>query len=102
VAQSGQQIDNLKTKVIKSPAKSEFVWKAARPAHGSKPVLKEKFVEIYEKFFKAQYNLYASGDDPSEGLPHFWDELFLLRVNSAYLMKLISETSQEKLWAIKA
>ncbi|CAG8673498.1 16451_t:CDS:10, partial [Acaulospora colombiana] len=78
---------------MQSPTKTEFTSKATKPAHGSKPVFKEKFVEIYEKFFK--------GNDPSTESPNFWSELFLLRVNSAYLTKLIAETSQEKLLTIK-
>ncbi|CAG8467056.1 7036_t:CDS:10 [Scutellospora calospora] len=66
---------------------------SVRPTHSAN-VLKEKFVEIYENFFK--------GNDPSIGNPHFWSELFLLKVNSTYLTKCISEITQDKLLAIKA
>ncbi|CAG8440910.1 1026_t:CDS:10 [Diversispora eburnea] len=45
--------------------------KNIRPTHRIKTILKEKFVEIYENFFK--------GNDPSEGNPNFWSELFLLK-----------------------
>nr|CAG8435995.1 10554_t:CDS:10 [Entrophospora candida] len=62
--------------------------------HGSRSVvLKEKFIEIYENFFK--------GNDPSIGNANFWNELFLLKVNSSYLSKCFSEFSQDHLLSIK-
>ncbi|CAB4429276.1 unnamed protein product [Rhizophagus irregularis] len=77
---------------MQSPTKTVFTG-VIRPAYGAKTVLKEKFVEIYESFFK--------GNDPSIGQPNFWSELFLLKVNATYLMKCLSEISQDKLLAIK-
>ncbi|PKY55848.1 hypothetical protein RhiirA4_410828, partial [Rhizophagus irregularis] len=77
---------------MQSPTKTVFTG-VIRPAYGAKTVLKEKFVEIYESFFK--------GNDPSIGQPNFWSELFLLKVNATYLTKCLSEISQDKLLAIK-
>ncbi|XP_074640845.1 armadillo-like helical domain-containing protein 3 [Tubulanus polymorphus] len=48
-----------------------------RKGSSSKRPLKEKIVQIYEALFK--------GEDPSDGNVNFWDELFLLRVNSQYI-----------------
>ncbi|CAG8794811.1 19693_t:CDS:10 [Gigaspora margarita] len=78
---------------MQSPTKTESSGKFTRPANNSK-ALKEKFVEIYENFFK--------GNDPSAGQPHFWNELFLLKVNSAYLTRCLAEISQDQLLTIKA
>ncbi|KAK7109032.1 armadillo-like helical domain-containing protein 3 [Littorina saxatilis] len=55
-----------------------------RKASNQKMALKEKIVQIYEAFFQ--------GEDPSYGNPNFWDELFLLKVNTTFL-----ETEIEKL-----
>ncbi|RGB43093.1 hypothetical protein C1646_681681 [Rhizophagus diaphanus] len=77
---------------MQSPTKTVFTG-VIRPAYGAKTILKEKFVEIYESFFK--------GNDPSIGQPNFWSELFLLKVNATYLTKCLSEISQDKLLAIK-
>ncbi|CAG8564383.1 11677_t:CDS:10 [Funneliformis caledonium] len=77
---------------MQSPTKTEFTG-IIRPAYGAKTVLKEKFVEIYESFFK--------GNDPSAGQPNFWSELFLLKVNVVYLLKCLSDISQDQLLAIK-
>ncbi|RIA97875.1 hypothetical protein C1645_751412 [Glomus cerebriforme] len=77
---------------MQSPTKTVFTG-VVRPAYGAKTVLKEKFVEIYESFFK--------GNDPSAGQPNFWSELFLLKVNATYLTKCLSEISQDQLLAIK-
>ncbi|CAI2167123.1 6512_t:CDS:10 [Funneliformis geosporum] len=77
---------------MQSPTSTEFNG-IIRPAYGTKTVLKEKFVEIYESFFK--------GNDPSAGQPNFWSELFLLKVNVVYLSKCLSEISQDQLLAIK-
>ncbi|KAF0504530.1 DUF1741-domain-containing protein [Gigaspora margarita] len=77
---------------MQSPTKTESSGKFTRPANNSK-ALKEKFVEIYENFFK--------GNDPSAGQPHFWNELFLLKVNSAYLTRCLAEISQDQLLTIK-
>lgn len=40
---------------MQSPTKTVFTG-VVRPAYGAKTVLKEKFVEIYESFFKVKYN----------------------------------------------
>jgi len=93
-----------------------------RPAAGSKFALKEKFVQIYEAFFtvwRASWTVLKSlyiadayrggawvrgpsqGDDPSLGKPSFWDELFLLRVNEAFLTRCIELTTAEQLIALK-
>jgi hypothetical protein len=40
---------------MQSPTKTGFTG-IIRPAYGAKTVLKEKFVEIYESFFKVYYN----------------------------------------------
>ncbi|GET00373.1 UPF0668 protein C10orf76 homolog [Rhizophagus clarus] len=77
---------------MQSPTKTGFTG-IVRPAYGAKTMLKEKFVEIYESFFK--------GNDPSVGQPNFWSELFLLKVNATYLTKCLTEISQDKLLAIK-
>ncbi|CAG8799227.1 19166_t:CDS:2, partial [Racocetra persica] len=78
---------------MQSPTRTELLGKLTGPTHGAK-AFKEKFVEIYENFFK--------GNDPSAGRPHFWSELFLLKVNAAYLTRCLSEISQDQLLAIKA
>ncbi|CAJ0825147.1 15795_t:CDS:10 [Entrophospora sp. SA101] len=41
------------------------------------------------------------GNDPSIGNANFWNELFLLKVNSSYLSKCFSEFSQDHLLSIK-
>jgi len=43
----------------------------------------------------------SQGDDPSLGKPSFWDELFLLRVNEAFLTRCIELTTAEQLMALK-
>eukprot|EP01132_Coremiostelium_polycephalum_P009195 gene9195-11270_t len=60
---------------------------------GGRKALKEKFVEIYEAFFK--------GDDPSQGQPNFWDQLFLIKVNIPFLERCIILTSEDHLLALK-
>ncbi|CAG8466983.1 2673_t:CDS:10 [Paraglomus brasilianum] len=64
-----------------------------RQGHGAKAALREKFVEIYESFFK--------GIDPAAGNPYFWNELFLLKVNAPYLSQTLAGMSEEKLLKIK-
>jgi hypothetical protein len=49
--------------------------------------LKEKFVAIYEQVFNGQFT-----DDEI-----FWDELFLLKINSKYLENSIHMVSEEEL-----
>lgn len=55
----------------------------------SKKALKEKIVQIYEAFFR--------GEDPSTGNPNFWDELFLLKVNTQYIESEFDKLSGEQL-----
>ncbi|XP_064465666.1 armadillo-like helical domain-containing protein 3 isoform X2 [Ornithodoros turicata] len=55
----------------------------------SRQPLKEKFVQIYESLFQ--------GDDPSVNNANFWDELFLLKVNVAFLEQQLSSLSREQL-----
>lgn len=55
--------------------------------------LKEKIVQIYEAFFQ--------GEDPSYGNPNFWDELFLLKVNTTFLESEIEKLSGEGLMSLK-
>ncbi|CAG8584694.1 2506_t:CDS:10 [Cetraspora pellucida] len=78
---------------MQSSTRAELSGKLIKPTHGAK-AFKEKFVEIYENFFK--------GNDPSTGQPHFWSELFLLKVNAPYLTRCLTEISQDQLLAIKA
>lgn len=61
--------------------------------HHSRQPLKEKFVQIYESFFK--------GSDPSENNHHFWDELFLLKVNVSYIQEQFDALSGEQLVRLK-
>ncbi|KAH3706458.1 hypothetical protein DPMN_065844, partial [Dreissena polymorpha] len=55
-----------------------------RKGSAHKMALKEKIVQIYEAFFQ--------GEDMSAGNANFWDELFLLKVNTLYI-----ETECDKL-----
>ncbi|XP_013385441.1 UPF0668 protein C10orf76 homolog [Lingula anatina] len=64
-----------------------------RKGSSHKMALKEKAVQIYEAFFK--------GEDPSLGNRNFWDELFLLKVNSPYIEKQFESLSGEQLLALK-
>lgn len=58
-----------------------------------KMVLKEKVVQIYEAFFH--------GEDPSLSNPNFWDELFLLKVNTQFIESEIDKLSGESLNNLK-
>ncbi|KAF9979346.1 hypothetical protein BGZ73_000040 [Actinomortierella ambigua] len=66
-----------------------------RPHTGQKMKLKEKFVEIYDQFLR--------GEDPSLGKDpeKFWDELFLIKVNTAYLSTSLCHMNEDQLLAIK-
>ncbi|PVD29992.1 hypothetical protein C0Q70_09253 [Pomacea canaliculata] len=64
-----------------------------RRASSQKMALKEKIVQIYEAFFQ--------GDDPSYGNPNFWDELFLLRVNTGFIENEIEKLNGESLLSLK-
>eukprot|EP00047_Mylnosiga_fluctuans_P006394 m.246628 g.246628 ORF g.246628 m.246628 type:complete len:646 (-) comp15117_c0_seq1:116-2053(-) len=58
-----------------------------------KMVLREKFSQLYDQFFK--------GEDPSAGKESFWQDLFLLKVNADFLDKLIAGKGEEQLLAQK-
>ncbi|KAG0245275.1 hypothetical protein BGW41_002744 [Actinomortierella wolfii] len=66
-----------------------------RPQTGQKMKLKEKFVEIYDQFLR--------GEDPSLGKDpeQFWDELFLIKVNTSYLSSSLRQMNEDQLLAIK-
>eukprot|EP00002_Diphylleia_rotans_P012542 TRINITY_DN2453_c0_g1_i3.p1 TRINITY_DN2453_c0_g1~~TRINITY_DN2453_c0_g1_i3.p1 ORF type:complete len:186 (+),score=40.88 TRINITY_DN2453_c0_g1_i3:62-619(+) len=72
---------------------SEFA--AMKDASGppQKKLLKEKFVDVYETFFK--------GLDPIHDYENFWEELFLLKVNASFLERCVMLTSEEELLALK-
>ncbi|XP_041371121.1 armadillo-like helical domain-containing protein 3 [Gigantopelta aegis] len=64
-----------------------------RKGSTSKMALKEKIVQIYEAFFQ--------GEDPSRGNANFWQELFLLKVNTNFLENEIEKLSGEGLISLK-
>jgi len=51
--------------------------------------------------FSKTYTALFQGIDPSKGRPSFWDQLFLLKVNSQHLESLVDAQSEEKLVQIK-
>lgn len=73
---------------------------------GSKRVLKEKVVQIYERFFQVRIYKYVlrcrliyiyihvslfQGEDVLKDNPNFWEELFLLKPNvSEYFEKYVN------------
>ncbi|GAB6024992.1 hypothetical protein CHUAL_010085 [Chamberlinius hualienensis] len=59
----------------------------------SRKQLKEKVVLIYEAFFK--------GEDTSLGNPNFWDEFFLLKPNTSYLLTQFEKLNGDQLLALK-
>ncbi|XP_045188584.2 armadillo-like helical domain-containing protein 3 [Mercenaria mercenaria] len=64
-----------------------------RKGSSNKMALKEKIVQIYEAFFQ--------GEDPSAGNPNFWDELFLLKVNTTFIETECEKLSGEGLLSLK-
>lgn len=64
-----------------------------RKGSSNKIALKEKIVQIYEAFFQ--------GEDPSTGNANFWDEFFLLKVNSSFIEAECEKLSGEALLALK-
>jgi hypothetical protein len=78
-----------------------------RKPQTTKNALKEKFVAIYEAFFMVQYTQsidnthFKKGQNPSLHNEHFWEELFLLKVNTAFLERCIILTSEDQLLALK-
>ncbi|XP_052772948.1 armadillo-like helical domain-containing protein 3 [Mya arenaria] len=64
-----------------------------RKGSSNKMALKEKIVQIYEAFFQ--------GEDPSAGNVNFWDELFLLKVNTSYIEVECEKLTGEGLLALK-
>jgi len=61
---------------------------------GGRKALKEKFVEIFEAFF--------NDEDPSQGDPKFWEQLFLLKVNIPFLERCIILSSEDRLLVLKS
>uniref|UniRef100_A0A146L9F2 UPF0668 protein C10orf76 n=4 Tax=Lygus hesperus TaxID=30085 RepID=A0A146L9F2_LYGHE len=64
-----------------------------RSGSGSKRVLKEKIVQIYESFFR--------GEDLASQNPNFWDELFLLKPKVSHLESEIIRLNGEQLMMAK-
>ncbi|ESO97238.1 hypothetical protein LOTGIDRAFT_239162 [Lottia gigantea] len=64
-----------------------------RKGSNSRMALKEKIVQIYEAFFQ--------GEDPSRGNANFWDEMFLLKVNTGFIENEIDKLSGEGLVNLK-
>ncbi|XP_055874531.1 armadillo-like helical domain-containing protein 3 [Biomphalaria glabrata] len=64
-----------------------------RKSSTQKMVLKEKVVQIYEAFFH--------GEDPSSSNSNFWDELFLLKVNTQFIESEIDKLNGETLLELK-
>ncbi|XP_003741198.1 armadillo-like helical domain-containing protein 3 [Galendromus occidentalis] len=60
---------------------------------GNRFPLKKKFVQIYEGLL--------DGEEPWSSNDHFWDELFLLKVNSGFLTKEFELMKPEKLLQLK-
>ncbi|XP_065220858.1 armadillo-like helical domain-containing protein 3 [Planococcus citri] len=60
---------------------------------GSKRILKEKVVQIYERFFQ--------GEDVLQDNPNFWDELFLLKPNIAHLEAEVQKLNGEQILQLK-
>ena len=55
-----------------------------------------------EKFKDSIRNIFSlQGEDPSSGNPNFWDELFLLRVNSTYIENEFDKLNGDQLVALK-
>ncbi|XP_005106779.1 armadillo-like helical domain-containing protein 3 [Aplysia californica] len=77
-----------------SPANKEKTHSILlRKSSNQKMVLKEKIVQIYEAFFH--------GEDPSVSNPNFWDELFLLRVNTQFIESEIDKLNGDGLLDLK-
>ncbi|XP_046565676.1 armadillo-like helical domain-containing protein 3 [Haliotis rubra] len=76
-----------------TPSKEKGHALLLRKGSHSKMALKEKIVQIYEAFFQ--------GEDPSRGNANFWDELFLLKVNTSYIENEIEKLSGEGLLSLK-
>ncbi|KAF9585648.1 hypothetical protein BGW38_001366 [Lunasporangiospora selenospora] len=66
-----------------------------RPQTGQRMKLKEKFVAIYDMFLR--------GQDPIQGKDSemFWDELFLIKVNTKHLSSSLRQIGEDQLLAIK-
>lgn len=89
------------------PKHTEVLLRSPDPSKGA---LKEKFVAVYEALFAVRRCLAASegslngvlqGGTASTKDPRFWEEVFLLRVNAAFLERCILLTSEEQLLQIK-
>ena len=45
--------------------------------------------------------IHFQGDDPSSGNPNFWDELFLLKVNTVYIETEFDKLNGDQLLSLK-
>ena len=57
----------------------------------TQPVLKEKYVALFEQLFNGQVLFQSSEEEV------FWDELFLLKINSKYLENCVAMSSEDEL-----
>ena len=92
---SGQSQASLFTMSQKTPTspKEKTAPILLRKGSHSKIPLKEKIVQIYEALFR--------GEEPGAGNPNFWDELFLLKVNSTFIEAEFEKLNGEQLVALK-
>lgn len=80
----------------------------------TKSNLKEKFVTIYEAFFKVisiafilmlkhicHFIIIFKGDDFTYRYSTFWEELFLLKINSNYIINEFKNLTNDDLIKIK-
>ncbi|KAL6073166.1 hypothetical protein QOT17_005133 [Balamuthia mandrillaris] len=78
------------------PAMASGKVVAGRRSGESKPALKEKFVDIYERLFEGE-TLYTNDEEEDT----FWSELFLLKVNAAFLDRHLKLKSEEQLLSLR-
>ncbi|ESN94986.1 hypothetical protein HELRODRAFT_186013 [Helobdella robusta] len=78
-----------KTSLSSSSSTTSSTSSLLRRGSQTKRILKEKVVQIYGLFFR--------NEDPSQGNPNFWDELFLLKANPQFIESEIEKLSGEQL-----
>ncbi|KAI8826216.1 uncharacterized protein EV422DRAFT_564027 [Fimicolochytrium jonesii] len=61
-----------------------------RPGVGDQPPLREKVVSMYEELFQGR-------EIPAEDDDEYWQEIFLLKVNTSFLSSVISSASEPEL-----
>ncbi|KYQ94419.1 hypothetical protein DLAC_04715 [Tieghemostelium lacteum] len=88
-----KEYDRLKMLQEQQGPKHTEILLRREDSFGGRKALKEKFVEIYEALF--------NGEDPSQGQPQFWEQLFLIKVNIPFLERCIILTSEDHLLALK-